>query len=90
MEISDVSGVTALLSEDFDFFVRGVFLGVVGSSAAFRLLELIADDDAAVVFPFPPTVGTDRLADRVTTMINLSVDFWEDAAITKLQEILSA
>jgi hypothetical protein len=78
MNASDAGGATALSSEDFVFLARGVFLAVEGSSAAFRLLDLpTADgDNAVVVLLLPPTGvdATDRVADRVTGMINLSVE----------------
>lgn len=80
MNPSGVSSVTALLSdsEDFVFLVRGVFLAAGGSSAAFRLLDFpTVDGDTAIVVLLLPPVGvdaTDRVADRVTGMINLSLD----------------
>jgi hypothetical protein len=75
MKVSDVSGVAAV--EDFDNFVlRCTFLGVVSSSAAFRFKP----PDSELL---PPTGvdGADRVEDRVTGMINLSVDCKERASL---------
>jgi hypothetical protein len=84
MKASDVSGVAAAVwSEDFDdLFVRGVFLDVVSSSAAFRLVGLELISDAGVD-------GAERVADRVTGMINLSVDVsLDNASLMQTQRLI--
>jgi hypothetical protein len=78
MNASDIGGITVLLSKDFVFLARGVFLAAGSSSLAFRLLDLLAadGDTIVIVLLLPPTGvdAADRVADRVTGMINLSVD----------------
>lgn len=73
MNASDVSGATALSSEDFVFLARGVFFVAGVSSAAFRLLDLPTADVVLLLLP-TGVDATDRVADRVTGMINLSVE----------------